>query len=147
MTTTTAEIAAQVVADADAAVMRLAHQQLVKWGVGSVRASWRFGQTLDSFSDAYTRKEIAGALRVSVSTVQRYLRFYHAYQRPELAEQASASLETYNIDALTELQDGILPRDGRGSLAGRRFRYRCEHCHSTEIRREEITDEAEAAKP
>jgi hypothetical protein len=31
------------------------------------------------------------------------------------------------------------------TLAGRRFRYRCQHCQSLEVGREEITDPEELA--
>jgi len=79
-----------------------AYRQLVKAGNDSVRAAWRFGQCLDSFTDAYTRLELADAMSLSISTIQRYLKFYRVYQRPELAEQAARQLESYNIDVITE---------------------------------------------
>jgi transcriptional regulator with XRE-family HTH domain len=120
--------------------LSMAYRQLVKAGNDSVRAAWRFGQAIDSTSDAYTRQEIAEAMELSVSTIARYLRFYRAYQRPELAEQAAAQLETYNIDLITELQDQLRPVEHR-PLAGRRFRFRCLHCHSTEVAREEIPED------
>lgn len=130
--------------DASAArALAMAYGQLIKAGNDSVRASWRFGQTIDSFSDAYTRIQIADAMQLSVSTIARYLRFFHAYQRPELAEQAAAQLETYNIDLITELQMHLQPVEHR-SLAGRRFRYACRACGSRDVGRDEITDDAEA---
>jgi hypothetical protein len=114
-----------------------AYRQLVKAGNDSVRAAWRFGQCLDSFTDAYTRLELADAMSLSISTIQRYLKFYRVYQRPELAEQAARQLESYNIDVITELQTQLHPV-GHTSLAGRRFRYRCASCHSLEVGREEF---------
>jgi hypothetical protein len=110
----------------------------------SVRASWRFGQRLDSYSDDYTRAELAIAVGLSVSTVQKYLRLYRAYQRPELAQQAAEQLETFNIQLIIDLQDRRPVAHGR-PLGGRRYRYRCAHCSGVEIHREEITDPAELA--
>lgn len=121
--------------------LKLSYQSLVKSGGDSVRAAWRFGQTLDSFTDKYTGLQIADAMELSVSTIARYLRFYRAYQRPEQAIAASDQLETYNIDIITELQTQLGPVEHARPLAGRRFRYRCQHCQSTEVAREEITDE------
>ena len=107
----------------------------------SVRASWRFGQRLDSYSDQYTRAQLADAVNLSTGTVQRYLRLYRTYQRPELAEDAARQLETFNIDLIVEMSR---PVHGR-QMGGRRFRYRCTSCHGVEITREEITDPAELA--
>jgi len=114
------------------------YRQLVKWGVGSVRAAWRFGQCLDSFSDTYTQVELADAMGLSVGTLRRYMRLHAAYQRPELAEQASEELETYNIDILVELHDQLHPVKHARPYAGRKFRYRCTSCHqTTTVQREE----------
>lgn len=119
--------------------------QLVKAGDGSVRAAWRFGQCLDSFSDAYTQLDLADAMGLSTGTLRRYRRLYHAYQRPELAEAASHALETFNVDLLVELQDQLNPVRHQTNR-GKRFRYRCDHCHGTEVTREQITDPAELAE-
>jgi len=121
--------------------MRDSYGQLVKAGNDSVRASWRFGQCLDSFTDAYTVLDIANAMELSVSTIGRYLRFYRAYQRPELAEKAADQLETYNVDLLIELQNMLSPVQHARPLAGRRFRYRCQHCQSLDVNREEYEPE------
>jgi hypothetical protein len=126
--------------------LQLAYTSLVKAGKGSVRAAWRFGQTCDSFSDAYTRLEIADAMGISVGTVRRYLRLFQAYQRPELAVEASEQLETYNIDIITDLQNQLHPVEHGRPMAGRRYRYRCHHCQSTDIGREEVTDPGELAE-
>lgn len=117
---------------------------LVRAGEGSVRAAWRFGQCIDSFTDTYTKAELADAMGRSIGTLNRYHRLFSAYQRPELAVQASEVLQTYNIDLVWGLQNQMMPVEHK-SLAGRRFRYRCGHCHSLEVSREEITDEAELA--
>jgi transposase-like protein len=106
--------------------LRLSYDSLVRAGHDSVRSAWRFGQTIDSFSDAYTMKELAETVGLSAGTLYRYHRLFAAYQRPELAIAASEQLETYNIEHAR-------PR------AGRRFRYRCHHCKSTDVGREEIT--------
>ena len=121
--------------------LRLSYKSLVKSGNDSVRAAWRFGQTLDSFSDSYTQLQIADAMELNVSTIARYLRLFRAYQRPELALAASQELETYNIDTITELQTALGPIEHGRPMAGRRFRYRCQHCKSTEIHREEIPED------
>lgn len=121
--------------------LRMSYRQLVKHGTDSVRAAWRFGQTLDSFSDAYHQRELADAMDLSVSTLARYLRLFRAYQRPELAVAASEQLETYNIDIIIELQNMLHPVEHARPMAGRRFRYRCQHCHSTDVGREEYTGE------
>jgi hypothetical protein len=128
-----------------AATLEQAYSALVKSGRDSVRAAWRFGQCCDSFTDDFTVKEQAEALGLSPGTIARYLRFYRAFQRPELAVQASTRLETYNIDLIIELAGTLGPVDHARPMAGRRFRYRCQHCHSTDVGREEITAEAELA--
>jgi hypothetical protein len=125
--------------------LQMAYQQLVRAGGDSVRAAWRFGQTIDSHSDAYTMRELADAMGRSVSTLNRYHRLFAAYQRPELAVQASEVLETYNIDLIWALQAQMMPVEHK-TLAGRRFRYRCHHCQSTDVGREEVTDPDELAE-
>lgn len=126
--------------------LRMSYGKLVKAGNDSVRAAWRFGQNIDSHSDAYTQLQLADAMELSVSTLARYLRLYRAYERPELAVEASAQLETYNIDTLTELAGQLSPVEHARPLAGRKFRYRCQHCQSLDVGREEYEpgpDEAE----
>ena len=125
--------------------LQLSYQQLVRAGNDSVRAAWRFGQTNDSFSDGYTMRQLAEAMGKSVSTLGRYHRLFAAYQRPELAVQASEVLETCNIDLVWALQSQMMPVEHRPTL-GRRFRYRCQHCQSLEVGREEITDPDELAE-
>jgi hypothetical protein len=126
--------------------LRGSYATVVSSNRDSVRASWRFGQRLDSYSDQYSRAQLADAVQLSVSTIQRYLRLYRAYQRPELAEQAAQQLETFNIDLITELQNQLGPIGHARPAGGRRYRYRCHHCQSTEVGREEITDPAELAE-
>jgi hypothetical protein len=118
--------------------LKLSYAQLVKAGGNSVRAAWRFGQTLDSFSDAYNQRQIADGMDLSVSTIARYLRLYRAYQRPELALEASSQLETYNIDTITELQDQRLPVGHGRPLAGRHWVSTCRTCGSHDVGRDEI---------
>jgi transcriptional regulator with XRE-family HTH domain len=126
--------------------LKMSYRTLVKAGDNSVRAAWRFGQTIDSFTDAHRQADLADAMGLSVSTLNRYLRFYRAYQRPELAIQASDELETYNIDTLWELQTQLNPRIGRTRpLGGRHFRYRCHHCQSTDVGREEVPEDDDEA--
>ena len=121
--------------------LRMAYKSLVKSGNDSVRAAWRFGQVIDGFTDSYKQADLADALGLSVSTLHRYRRLYLAYQRPELALKASEELESFNIDVIYELQNQLHPvRHGR-PMAGRRFRYRCQHCSHTEITREEYDPE------
>jgi hypothetical protein len=133
--------------EVDAGTLRTlqdSYRCLVKAGGDSVRMAWRFGQCLDSQTDTYTGLQIADAMELSVGTIRRYLRLYRSYQRPELAIQASEQLETYNIDLIIELQDQLGPVEHR-TTAGRRFRYRCGHCHSLDVAREEYDpDDAEA---
>jgi transcriptional regulator with XRE-family HTH domain len=143
MTTTTATVTTgRAVAADDAAFLKEHYTGLVKWGEGSVRAAWRFGQALDSRTDLYTRKQLAEAVGVTPGTVTRYLRLYYAYQRPELAEEAARALETYNIDTITALRDDLAPIEHGRPMAGRRFRYRCTHCGGHEVRREEYDPDA-----
>ena len=123
--------------------LRMAYDQLVKAGHDSVRAAWRFGQCLDSLSDGYTRAEVADAMGLSVNTLYRYHRFYQAYQRPESAEHASEQLETYDIGLITDLQNQLHPLEHGRPVRGRRFRYRCQHCHSLEVGREEFDPETD----
>jgi hypothetical protein len=121
--------------------LRLSYAQLVKAGGNSVRAAWRFGQTLDSFSDAYTQLQVADAMELSVSTIARYLKLHRAYQRPELALEASAQLETYNIDTIVALQDQLMPVGHGRPLAGRHWISTCRNCGSHDVGRDEILDE------
>jgi len=141
-----APITGRMVDGETARLLREGYGALVKAGRDSVRAAWRFGQMIDSTSDRYTRADLADALDLSVGTLGRYLRLYHAYQRPELAEQAAAELETYNIDVIVELHDQLHPVKHARPYAGRRYRYRCHSCKSTDIQREEITDPDELAE-
>lgn len=120
--------------------LRMSYDSLVRAGHDSVRSAWRFGQTIDSFSDAYTLAQLAEAMELSVGTLNRYRRLFAAYQRPELAIAASEQLETYNIDIIWRLQAQLMPIEHGRPLAGRRYRYRCQHCHGTDVAREEITD-------
>jgi hypothetical protein len=119
-------------------VLRLADRGLVKAGNDSVRAAWRFGQALDSFTDNYTQLQLADAMSLSVSTIARYLRLYRAYQRVEQALEASVQLETFNIDTITELQNMLNPVQHGRPLAGRHWRSVCRNCHSDDIARLEI---------
>jgi predicted transcriptional regulator len=132
--------------DGIVADLKDAYSQLVKAGDDSVRAAWRFGQRLDSYSDQFTQKVIASLLGLSTTTIRKYTRLYNAYQRPELAQRASELLETYDVGILTELVNDL----DRGPVehstnAGRRYRYRCSHCQSVDVKREEITDPDELA--
>lgn len=133
-------------AEDDATVLLQAYKTLVKHGTDSVRSAWRFGQTCDSFSDAYTKKQLALTLSLSVSTIARYLRLYHAYQRPELAVRAAEALETYNIDLIAQLQDQLMPVEHR-SLSGRHFRFHCTSCGSREVHRFEVDDDGTLLEP
>ena len=125
-------------------MLEQAYAALVKAGNDSVRAAWRFGQTIDSFTDDWTMAELAALLDVSSGTLNRYARLYRAYQRPELAVAASRQLGTYNIDLIWQLQDDLRPIERGRPMAGRRYRYTCNHCHSRDIARVELT-EAEIA--
>ena len=136
----------QTISQMDAAsveLLRKSYRSLVRYGQGSVRSSWRFGQTIDSLSDAYTRPQIAEAVGVSTSTIYRYTRLFFAYQRPELAVEASERLETFNIDIISEMAGQLGPVEHGRPMAGRRFRYRCTGCGGHDIKREEITDDDE----
>lgn len=122
-------------------LLRRSYQNLVKAGHNSVRAAWRFGQTLDSFSDrhtGYTQAQLAEATGLSTGTVYKYRRFYHLYDTPELAVQASEELETYDIGVLIELHGLSSPVEHGRPLAGRHYRYVCRTCQSHDVRRQEI---------
>ena len=124
--------------------LSLSYKSLVKAGNDSVRSAWRFGQTVDSFTDAYTLAQLADAMGLSAGTLYRYARLYRAYQRVELAIAASEQLETFNIDIIWQLQNQLGPIEHGRPMAGRRYRYTCNHCHSTDVARVEIDpDEAE----
>jgi hypothetical protein len=126
-----------------ASLLAQAYKSLVKAGNDSVRSAWRFGQTIDSFTDDYTMAQLADAMDLSTGTLHRYARLYRAYQRPELALRASEQLETFNIDIIWQLQNQLSPVEHGRPMAGRRYRYTCNHCHSTDVGRIEI-DPAEA---
>lgn len=143
-TTTRLSLVGRIVDDEAGRELRDSYATVVSSNRDSVRASWRFGQRLDSYTDQYTRAQLAVAVNLSTGTVQRYLRLYRAYQRPELAEDAARLLETFNIDLIVELQNSR-PVDHARPTGGRRYRYRCTSCHSVQVAREEITDAAELA--
>ena len=109
-----------------------------------MRAAWRFGQTIDSFTDDWTMGELAELLDLSSGTLYRYARLYRAYQRPEAAVAASRQLETYNIDLIWALQNDLKPVEHGRPMQGRRYRYVCHHCQSNDVGRVELT-EAEIA--
>lgn len=136
----TATTAGRPVSDAEARVLQRAYRGLVKAGNNSVRAAWRFGQALDSFTDNHTQLQLADAMGLSVSTIARYLRLYRAYQRVEQALEASAQLETFNIDVIVELQNMLNPVEHGRPLAGRHWRSVCRHCHGVDIARVEIDE-------
>jgi transcriptional regulator with XRE-family HTH domain len=138
---TTATTSGRAVDAGTLRALQLSYAQLVKAGGNSVRAAWRFGQTLDSFSDAYTQLQVADAMNLSVSTIARYLRLFHAYQRPELALEASAQLETFNIDILVALHDHLAPVGHGRPLAGRHWISTCRTCGSHDVGRDEIPPE------
>jgi hypothetical protein len=62
MTTATSTSPDRAVDAGTLRVLRLSYAQLVKAGGDSVRSAWRFGQTLDSFSDAYNQRQLADAM-------------------------------------------------------------------------------------
>jgi hypothetical protein len=111
---------------------------LVKAGEDSVRAAWRFGQCIDSFSDDYYMYQLADAMNLSVGTLYRYTRLYHAYQRPELAVAAARELETYNIDTIFRLHNDLHPVPHGRSLRGRRWQGKCHNCGSSDVGRIEV---------
>lgn len=137
MTTLTTTRSRYGLAAADRQLLAMSYGQLVKAGNDSVRAAWRFGQTVDSLTDAYTLLMLAESLGVSYGTVHRYRRFFLVYQTPELALSAAEELETFNIDALWRFAVSGQPEAPHRPLAGRKFRYRCSRCHTTEVAREE----------
>jgi hypothetical protein len=111
---------------------------LVKAGEESVRAAWRFGQCVDSFSEAYYMYELADAMNLSTGCLYRYRRLYLAYQRPELAVQASRDLETYNIDLLWRLKDDRYPVQHGKPLRGRHWKGICHNCGAHDVGRIEV---------
>lgn len=126
-------------------ILRDAYASLIRAGNDSVRAAWRFGQLVDSLTDhtvGCTMAVLAEAIDLSPSTLYRYRRLYLAYQRVELAVQASQQLGTFDIGIIWELQNQRQPIDHR-PLAGRRFRTYCTHCHSADTARVEIDPDTE----
>jgi hypothetical protein len=121
--------------------LQMAYRGLVKAGNDSVRMAWRFGQTIDSFTDTYTMAQLGDAMELSVGTPNRYARLYRAYQRVELALEASAQLETFNIDLIFQLQNMLRPVEHGRPMAGRRYVYTCRACHSHDVGRQEIDPE------
>lgn len=132
--------AVKEVRDRDARLLRAAKQGLVKAGNNSVRAAWRFGQALDSFTDRYDQGQLARSVGLSVGTVYKYRKFYGLYQRPELAVRASEELETFDVGLLIRLAGESAPVEHGRPLAGRHWQYTCTRCHSTEVRRVEVDD-------
>jgi hypothetical protein len=118
--------------------LELSYAGLVKAGQDSVRAAWRFGQCVDSFTDAYTLIQLADAMDLSIGTLYRYRRLYAAYQRPELALEAAEQLETFNIDTIWRLQNDLHPVTHGRALRGRHWRSTCHSCGSHDVGREEV---------
>lgn len=133
-----AVVTSRIVDASTVRALKLSYKSLIKAGNDSVRAAWRFGQTIDSFSDAYTLAQLADAMELSASTLYRYARLYRAYQRPELVLEASHQLESFNIDTIWELKNQLGPVLHGRPLAGRRYRYTCRNCGSHEVGRDEI---------
>lgn len=120
------------------------YQELRRYGTDSVRAAWNFGQLLDHFLapiTGYTQGMLAQALGISVGTVKRYLKLYEAYQRADLAVDASKALQTYDVGIITALRDDLRPVEHARPYAGRRYQYRCNSCHGTDVAREELDPE------
>lgn len=118
--------------------LEMSYHGLVKAGQESVRAAWRFGQCIDSFTDMYTQAQLADAMNLHVGTLYRYHRLFAAYQRPELALEASRQLETYNIDTIVQLQNDLHPVTHGRPLAGRHWRSTCRNCGGHDVGREEV---------
>ncbi len=151
-TATAAKTTGRGISAAEAALFTGSYGRLVKWGKGSVRTAWEFGQTCDFFlGKQYTVATLAGLISKHPSTIYRYLKFFGAYQTPELAEEASEKLgDVFNIDILyAAATGGELPVSEHRSLKGRHFRYRCGcGCGSTEVKREEYDpDTGETIEP
>lgn len=124
--------------------LKRSYANLVKAGHNSVRAAWRFGQTLDSFSDrhtGYTQAQLADAMGLSIGTIYKYRKFYGSYQTPELAVAASEQLETYDVGVLIALRDASAPVEHSRPLAGRHWKYVCRHCRSTDVGRFELDED------
>lgn len=127
-------------------LLRDTYGALIKAGNDSVRAAWRFGQMVASLTDhitGYTMPELAAAIDLSPGTLYRYRRLYLAYQRVELAIQASEQLGTFDIGIIWALQDQRNPMAPARPLAGRRYRTYCTHCRSSATLRAEIDPETD----
>src|ERR1700749_1976990 len=84
-------------------LLRTTYANLIKAGQDSVRAAWLFGQLVASLTDkvvGHSVPELAAAINVSPGTLYRYRRLYLAYQRVELAVQASEQLGTFDISII-----------------------------------------------
>jgi hypothetical protein len=118
--------------------LEASYSGLVKAGQDSVRAAWRFGQCIDSFTDMYTLLQLADAMELSTGCLYRYRRLYLAYQRPELALEAAKQLETFNIDTIWQLQNDLHPVPHGRPLRGRHWRSTCRNCGGHDVGREEV---------
>ena len=130
-----------------ARLLRKSYANLVKAGHNSVRAAWRFGQTLDSLSDrhtGYTQEQLATATGLSTGTLYKYRRFHGLYRTPELAVQASEELETYDIGVLIALHGHASPVDHGRPLAGRHWRSVCRTCHGSSLKHPDNGDNCNA---
>lgn len=120
----------------DVGLLRDAYQQVNRQAGNSVRSAWRFGQAIDSQTDHSTIRDIAYAMGLSYATIHKYHKLYGLFQRPELAMELAEKIESWDVGLLiTTAEGGDAPE--RRPLAGRHFRYRCNHCHSDDIMREE----------
>jgi hypothetical protein len=127
-------------------LLRTTYANLIKAGQDSVRAAWLFGQLVASLTDkvvGHSVPELAAAINVSPGTLYRYRRLYLAYQRVELAVQASEQLGTFDISIIWELQNQRSPLAPARPMAGRRFRSYCTHCRSSDVARVEIDPDTE----
>lgn len=121
----------------DVGLLKDAYQQVNRQAGNSVRSAWRFGQAIDSQTDYSTIRDISYVMGLSYATIHKYHKFYGCFQRPELAMELAEQIDSWDVQLLIlTVEGGEAPE--RRPLAGRRFRYRCNHCHSDDIMREEF---------
>lgn len=88
--------------------LKLAYNDLVKSGVGSLQFALTFGGVVDALCISYTLKSMAEALGVSTGTVSRYRRLYGRWNGDLSALLAKASeIESYDVGKLAA--DEVIP--------------------------------------
>lgn len=111
------------------------YDALVKAGRGSLRAAYRFGNTVEGLHGSYTYDFLAGALSLSTTTLWKYARLAKLYPTEKSLLDTAAQMHTYDIGKLISSDAGIPLR----------YVLHCRNCGGTDVyrtveRKDEVPD-------